>query len=98
MTTGLALVGLVRGDRSLGGFLRTLPRRPGLAFDAINLLDLDLAGQVEVADGGLTPLHLNTLQVRRNCGLADPDFYRDLLLGPALQIQIRHSLTANVDT
>ena len=81
MAAGVTLVGFVGGVRALGRFLGTLPGGPGLALDAIDLLQFDFAGEVEVADGGVFPQGLNLLQVQADRGLLDADAVGDLALG-----------------
>jgi hypothetical protein len=88
------LVRLVGRVRTLGRLLRTHPRGPRLPFHAVDLLDLDLACQVEVADGRLQPPVLNLLQVEADRRLLDPDFSRDRTLRPALEVQIRDPILA----
>ena len=48
--TGVAVVRVVVRGGALLGLLRSFPAGPGLALDAVDLLDLNLAGEVEVAD------------------------------------------------
>jgi hypothetical protein len=98
VAAGLALVFAVGGNSGLSRLLRSFPSRPGFAFNAFELLHLDLAGEVEVTDRRLPPLLLDFAEVGRDRRLAHADYCRDLHLGLALEIQISHLLAALVNS
>jgi hypothetical protein len=92
-----AVVRVVGGVRALVGLLGAFPRGPRLAFHAVDLLDLDLAGQVEVAHRLMAPRLLDLLEVVADRRLFDAHFPRDGGLRPALEIQVSDPPAADVD-
>jgi len=92
-----AVIGLVEGVRALIRLLRAFPRGPSFPFYAVDLLDLDLAGQVEVADGRQAPLGLNLLEIEADGRLFDSYALGNLALRQSLEIEIGDLLSTSVD-
>lgn len=77
---GLAALGPGRVAYEHRGLLRLLgsfPGVPGLAFEQVELLELDGPGLVEVSDGRFTPLATDRVQVVPNRGLSDAELLAD---------------------
>jgi hypothetical protein len=79
---------------ALSRLLRALPRGPRLAFDAVNLLELDVARFIEVTHGGGTPFGPYLPQVLGDGCLVVSQVLGNLHLGPSLDVQIGRFLTA----
>jgi hypothetical protein len=84
MPASAALMRLITDVRALNRLLRANPCCPGLTFHAIDLLQLDLARQVEVSHGRFQPVLLNASEVGGNGRLATSQVGGDLHLWPAL--------------
>jgi hypothetical protein len=77
--------------------LRRFPRHPRFSFDSVDLLQDDLALEVEVADRRLAPLRLDLFEVDADGGLFNPHALGNGHLGIALEVQVGHLLSAAVD-
>lgn len=83
-----------RKDSRLLGLLRPFPGGPGLAFNEVQLLELDSAGFVEVTEGGVLPLFADGRQVPGDCALRHVQMLRDPGLRPTLEGEFGHLLPA----
>ncbi len=78
----------------LGRFLRPLPGRPGLAFDAVEFLQFEILGLVEVADGRLAPQFTNLFEVVRDTRLRHADTLSDRRLREPLDVEVGNLFAA----
>lgn len=85
---------LTRDDGGLERFLGAFPSRPGFALDPIDPLQFHRPGVVEIPDRRKAPFLPNLLQVIADRRLDHFQLFRDGLLGPALEIELRDLLTA----
>jgi len=72
------------------GRLRSLPGRPGLAFDEIDFLELLGAGLIEIARRREPPLVAHLFEIARDSRLRHVERAGDGFLRPPLQIHIGH--------
>jgi hypothetical protein len=84
----------VGSSGGLRWLLGTFPGGPGLAFDPVNLLNLQFPRFVEITDRRRAPLSTNLVEVVGDRCLVDSELDRNLCLGPALQVKLRDLLTA----
>ena len=88
VTLRLPLRVLVVDVRRLGRFLRTFPGGRYLPVDAVEFLELDLAGLLEIANGRTASLGADLCQILRDRCPVAAQVLCNLALRPALDIQI----------
>jgi hypothetical protein len=81
----------------LGRFLRPLPGGPCFAFDAVEFLEFEVFGFVEVADGRFAPQLADGAEIGGHRRLWNGEVLTDCDLGPTLDVQVGHSVAPEQD-